>query len=456
MTAPQDDSGILNDLDLLSGLVRRAQAAGADAADAVLVRDAGVSAAVRLGALESLERSEETALGLRVFIGKKQAAASSSDLSPAALRITAERAAAMARAAPEDEFAGLADARDVARAADIPDVDGCDPAAPPGDETLKAWASACEDAARAVPGVTNSEGAEAGWSRRTAALAASNGFAQGRRSSSASVSASVIAGEGAGMESDYEYDARVYAADLDAPEAVGRAAGTRAVRRLNPRKAPTGPAPVIYDARAAAGLARHFAAAVNGAAAARGTSFLKDRMGEQVLAPGVSIIDDPLRRRGLASRPFDGEGAPCAALALAEDGVLRHWLLDLRSARKLGLKTNGRAVRGTGAPPSPGAANLHIAAGAATPEALRADIKSGLYITGLIGMGVNTVTGDYSRGAYGFWIENGEITRPVSEITVAGNLKDMFMRMTPADDLSFRRAVNAPAVRIDGMTVAGV
>lgn len=446
---------VQNSLDLLSDLVRRAQKSGADAADAVLVSGAEVSVSVRLGALEGLERSEGAELGLRVLIGKKQAIASSSDLSAPALENVIARAAAMARAAPEDEFAGLADAADVARETYLPETDTCDSAPPPGDDALKTWALACEDAARAVPGVTNSEGAEAGWSRRTVALAASNGFAAARRGSSVSVSASVIAGEGTDMVTDYEYDSRVYAADLQSPESVGRAAGERTVRMLNPRKALTGPAPVMYEPRAAAGLAGHFAGAVNGAAVARGTSFLKDRMGEQVLAEGVSIIDDPLRPRGPASRPFDAEGAACAKLMLAENGVLKHWLLDLRSARKLGLRANGRAGRGTGSPPSPGATNLHIAAGKTPPEALMADMKSGLFITGLIGMGVNMVTGDYSRGAQGFWIENGEITHPVNEITVAGNLKDMFMQMTPADDLEFRRAVNAPTVRVDGLTIAG-
>ncbi|MHC8508989.1 MAG: TldD/PmbA family protein [Rhodospirillales bacterium] len=457
MNGLQDENAD-NALDRLSGLVRRARAAGADTADAVMVSGAAVSVSVRLGELEGLERSEGAELGLRVFIGKKQAIASSSDMSPQALEGVVERAVAMARAAPEDEFAGLAEPHELPPAApETADTDSCDPTAPPADDALKTWALAAEDAARAVAGVTNSEGAEAGWSRRTVALAASNGFARARRGSSVSVGASVIAGEAPdNMVRDYDHHTSVYAADLEAPDAVGRSAGERAVRMLNPRKAPTGPVPVIFEPRAAAGLAGHFAAAVNGASVARGTSFLKDRMGEQVLAPGISIIDDPLRRRGLASRPFDAEGAACAVLALAEGGVLRHWLLDLRSARKLGLKTNARAGRGIGSPPSPGAANLHMAAGAVTPRTLMADIKAGLYVTGLIGMGVNLVTGDYSRGAEGFWIENGEITHPVNEITIAGNLKDMFMRMTPADDLTFRRTVNAPTVRVDGLTVAGV
>jgi len=274
--------------------------------------------------------------------------------------------------------------------------------------------------------------------------------------SSHSLSASVLAGEGTGMERDYDFSSAVHGADLRDPADVGRGAGERAVRRLGARKMPTAQVPVIYDSRVAGGLVRHLTGAINGAAIARGTSFLKDRMGDQVFANSIRIVDDPLRPRGLRSKPFDGEGIATRTKNLIEDGRLMTWLLDLASARQLGLETTGNAARGTGGPPGPAATNVYLAAGSLTPDALIADIDSGFYVTELIGMGVNGVTGDYSRGASGFWIEKGKISFPVSEMTVAGNLKQMFRALTPADDLVFRFGTDAPTVRIDGMTVAGM
>jgi PmbA protein len=439
-------------LDVLSDLIDRSKAAGADAADAMLVDGRSVSVAVRLGELENLERAEGQDVSLRVFVGKRQAIASSSDIGPKALDTLIERAVAMARSVPEDEFAGLADPDQIA--ASVADVECYDPT-PIDDTRLTDWARAAEDAARGVDGVTNSEGAEASWSVHALALVGSNGFAQTRIGSTVSVSASVIAGSGTAMERDYDYDSRVFVEDLIDPAEIGRSAGERAVKRLGARKPKTGQVPVVYDPRVSNSLVRHFAGAANGAAVARGTSFLKEAMGTPVFADGVVIVDDPLRARGLRSKPFDAEGVATQRHTMVDDGVLKSWFLDVRSARQLGLETTGHAARGTASPPSPSPTNLYMQAGAVLPEDLIADIEAGFYVTELVGMGVNSVTGDYSRGAGGFWIENGAIAYPVSEATIAGNLKSMFKALTPASDLVFRRGTDAPTIRVDGMTVAG-
>ena len=440
-------------LTLLSDLVGKAQKSGADAADAIAVNGVSLSHAQRLGKIEKLERSENTDLGLRVLIGKKQAIVSSSDTSPEAIDELVERAVAMARTVPEDEFCGLAEPGQIF-AGTAADLEICE-TAEPAPETLIERARVAEDAARAVEGVTNSEGAEASWGRSDIALVASNGFSGGYAVSRQSVSAAVLAGEGTGMERDYDYSTAVYGEDLDDPADIGRHAGERTVRRLNPRKVGTKKVPVIYDPRVSNGLVRHLAGAINGSAIARGTSFLKDSMGEQILPSGLSVVDDPHRKRGLASKPFDAEGVANEPIKFVEDGALKSWVLDLRSARQLGLETTGRAARGTSGPPSPSTTNLYLTPGTISRDDLLADIEDGFYVTELMGFGINSVTGDYSRGAAGFWIEKGEIAYPVSEMTVAGNLKDMFLNLTPADDLKFRYAVNAPTVRVDGMTVAG-
>ena len=445
-------SGAPSPADLAGGLVERALAAGADAADAVASRDASLAANWRLGALEELERSESTDLGLRVFIGRRQAAVSTSDPSDGTLADLVGRAVAMARTAPEDEFAGLADASLLAANAPDLDLDADDEPAP---ERLFEMAAEAEDAARSVEGVTNSEGAAVHWRRTVSALAASNGFQGSYAGTSSGVSASVLAGAGLGMERDHEFRAARHMADLPSPAEIGAEAGRRAVRKLNPRKLETGRMPVVFDDRNARGLLGHLVAAISGPSVARGTSFLKDRMGKAVFAPGVVVREDPRRRRGPRSRPFDGEGLPGRARRLIDDGVLTSWLLDCRSARQLGLKPTGHATRGASGQLSPGPANLWLEPGDVSPEALMADIAEGFYCTETIGFGVNGVTGDYSRGASGFRIRNGRIDHPVNEITVAGNLKDMFARLAPADDLRFLSGVDAPHARIDGMTVAG-
>ncbi|HYZ32518.1 MAG TPA: TldD/PmbA family protein [Crenalkalicoccus sp.] len=441
--------------ELLHGLVAAARQAGADAADALLVRSASLAVQRRLGRLEQLERSEETGLGLRVLVdgrtGRRQAIVSTTDPDPARFAELAERAVAMARAVPADPYAGLADAPDGLVAADL---DLADPAEPNA-EALIARAAAAEEAALAVPGVTNSEGAEASWSRTEYTLVASNGFAGSYARTGHSVSATALAGQGTAMERDYDYTSAVHLAALEDPAAIGRRAGERAVARLNPRRPKTARLPVVYDPRIAASLLGHLAGAINGAAVARGTSFLKDRLGQRVMPAGMTVVDDPTRRRGLRSRPFDGEGMRGERRAIVEDGVLTTWILDWRSARQLGLASTGHAARNTGTPPGPGPSNLWLEPGAVTPAALMADIREGLYVTELIGMGVNGLTGDYSRGAAGFMIRDGAIAEPVSEITIAGNLREMLLNLSAADDLVFRRGTDAPTLRVEGLTLAG-
>ena len=441
-----------NLLNLLSDLMSDARKAGADAADAIVVDGTSVSVSSRLGKLEQLERSEGGDIGLRVLIGKRQAIVSSADRSKDALKELVERAVAMARTVPEDPFCGIAEPGQLAKS--LPALDICDPTEVSA-ETLIEKAQVCEAAARDVKGVTNSEGASAAWGKSQVAIAASNGFARAYESSGSSMSVSVIAGDDDGMETDYDYTSAVYFADMKSPEEVGLNAGTRAVRKLGGRKVSSRKVPVIIDARVARGLVSHFLGAINGGAIARGTSFLKDAMNTEVFAPGINIFEDPHRNRGLRSKPCDAEGLANKRRALIDKGVLTTWVLDLRSARQLKLEPTGHATRGTGSPPGSGTTNVWLEAGNVTPAALMSDIKDGLFVTDLVGQGVNGVTGDYSRGAVGFWIENGQLTYPVHEITIAGNLKDMFKRVTPANDLELRYGIDAPTVRIDGLTLAG-
>jgi len=445
---PQDQDA----LSLLGDLVARARKAGADAADAVLFEGASLSHAQRLGRIEKLERSESFDVGLRVLIGKRQATVSSNERSAERVDEIVARAITMAKAVPEDPYCGLAAPEELAL--DWPDLDLADPVEPPP-ETLIARAAAAEDAARAVPGVTNSEGAEASWSRSRVALVASNGFAGTYAGTGHGISASVLAGEGTGMERDYDFASAVHAADLEDAATVGRRAGERAVRRLKARKVATQRVPVVYDPRVAGSLLRHLIGAISGPSVARGTSFLKDRLGETVFAPGIAVIDDPHKPRGLRSKPFDAEGVRNARRAIVQDGVLQTWLLDLASARQLKLKTTGHASRGTGGPPGPSPTNLWFEPGVITAGEMLGDIAAGFYVCELMGMGVNGVTGDYSRGAAGFWIEHGKLAYPVSEVTIAGNLKEMFRHITLASDLKFRTGIDSPTLRIDGMTVAG-
>jgi PmbA protein len=446
MSQEKDAPGLLGDL------IAKARRAGADQVDAVLFEGVSLSHARRLGRTEKLERSESYDLGLRVLIGKRQAIVSSNDRAPERLGELVERAIAMAKAVPEDPYCGLAEPDEIAR--HWPELDMVDPTEP-SPERLIARAAAAEDAARAVAGVTNSEGAEASWGRSRLVMAASNGFAGGYAGTGHSVSAAVLAGEGTGMERDYSYTSAVHAGDLRDPAAVGTEAGERAVQRLGARKVATCQVPVVYDPRIASSLLRHLLGAISGPAVARGTSFLKDKLGQRLFPRGIAVIDEPHKPRGLRSKPFDGEGLANSRRAIIEDGVLTTWLLDLASARQLRLKSTGHASRGTSSPPSPSPTNLWLEPGPVTAQELLGDIAQGFYVTELMGMGVNGVTGDYSRGAAGFWIEGGELAYPVSEVTVAGNLKDMFQHLTAASDLAFKTGIDSPTLRIDGMTIAG-
>jgi PmbA protein len=433
-------------------LVKAARAAGADAADAVAVRSLSLSIEVRDGAVEESESAEGDDLGLRVLVGRRQAVVSTNDLSGDGSAALAERAVAMARAAPEDKYAGLAD--EALLAHKFPDLDLIDPDLPTVKQ-LEAMAAAAEQAGLAVKGVSKSGGASASAGIGGMVLVTSHGFRGAYLGSRHGVSMTAIAGDGTGMERDYDYSSVLHASDLESPEKIGRTAGERAVERVNPRKVSTRKVPVVFDPRVASSLVSHLASAANGTSVARKTSFLREKMGEQLFARGIRIIDDPLRKRGLRSRPFDGEGVGGRMLALVDDGCLRSWLLDSTTARELGLVTTGHASRGVSSVPSPGASNLHLEAGSVSPQALIADIADGFYVTDLIGSGVNMVTGDYSRGASGFWIENGKRTFAVSEVTIAGHLSDIFRSLTPANDLEFKYGINSPTVRLEGLTVAG-
>jgi PmbA protein len=444
-----DQSGLAT---LVERLVDAARRAGADAADALAVRSVALSVQVRDGAVEESERSEGDDLGLRVFVGRRQAVVSTNDCRLDAVAALAERAVAMARVAPEDPYAGLADPSLLAR--ETPDLDLIDPRLP-SVERLEELARATEAAGLGVAGVSKSGGASASAGIGGMVLATSGGFRGAYLGSRHTLTMEAIAGEGTGMESDYEFSSTRHAADLGAPDRIGREAGERAVRRLNPRKVTTHRVPIVFDARVAGSLVGHLAGAVNGSAIARRTSFLQDKLGAKLFGDAIRIVDDPLRRRGLLSRPFDAEGVATAPLALVEDGTLKSWILDCATARELGLRTTGHAQRGVSSMPSPGASNLYLEAGRISRERLIGEIEEGFYVTSLIGSGANLVSGDYSRGASGFWIERGQATYPVAEVTIAGHLSDVFRSLVPADDLAFRYTVNAPSVRIEGLTVAG-
>ncbi|MFA5968750.1 MAG: metallopeptidase TldD-related protein [Sphingomonas sp.] len=438
--------------DRAQDIVQRAMKAGADAADAVFAADASTDVSVRLGKLEDVGASESENLGLRVFVGKRSASVATSDLSVDATAALVERVIAMAREAPEDEWAGLAPADRLLVSAPPPlDLDDGADVLP---DALKQRALEAEDAARNVIGVTNSEGGSASAGRSVVGLATSHGFAAAYGMSSHGVSASVLAGTGGGMERDYAYHTARYLSDLDLSADVGRKAGERAVARLDPGRLASGSLPVVFDPRVGASLIGHLVGAIAGSAVARKTSFLLDALGTAVFADGITVRDDPLMVRGLRSRPFDGEGLPVAATDFVSGGVLQTWLLDTASARQLGLQPTGHAARGVGGAPGVTSSNLYMTPGSVSRAAMIADIADGVYVTELIGMGVNGVTGDYSRGASGFRIVDGEIAGAVSEFTIAGNLKDMFRALVAADDLEFRYGTNVPTLRIDGMTIA--
>ncbi|NUB46345.1 TldD/PmbA family protein [Fertoebacter nigrum] len=440
--------------DLTAALLEAARRAGAEAADALAVEGTSLSIDIRAGKLEQAERSEGIELGLRVLMGRRQACVSVSDTSAATLAAVAERAVAMAREAPEDPTVGLAEPGQLARDWDIDALELDDPAADPSPAQLDAEARAAEAAALAHGGITQVE-ASAGFSRRAMHLAASNGFAGGYARTSRSVSAVAFTGSGTAMERDWAGEGRAWQVDMPGAASVGDLAGQRALERAGARKPVTGSFPVLYDERVASSLIGHLLSAVNGAMIARGGSWLRDALGQPVLPAGLSVIEDPLRRRISGSRPFDAEGLATRRRAIVQDGVLTGWTLDLATARKLGMESTASASRGTSAPPSPGTSNIDLTPGRFSRADLIGQMGTGLLVTSMIGSSINGTTGDYSRGASGFWVENGEIAYPVNECTIAGNLRDMLLRIIPANDARAHLATRVPSLLVEGMTLAG-
>ncbi|MEX0338438.1 MAG: TldD/PmbA family protein [Arenibacterium sp.] len=446
----------MNQLQQLGGaLIERALARGADAADAVVASGSSISIDVARGALEHAERAEGIDLGLRVMLGQRQAIVSASDSSDSTLDEMAERAIAMAREAPEDPFAGLASPDLLAHDFDVTALELADPSAEPSPIALEEDARIAEAAALGIDGVSQVQSATAGYGAQETYLCTSNGFGAGYHRTSRSISAVAIAGEGTGMERDYDGESRIFQSDLRAPDDVGRLAGERAVARLNPRKPATGTYPVLFDERIASSLVGHLLMAVNGASVARGSSWLKDALGEEVLPDALSLVEDPHRPRMAASRPFDAEGLPTARRVIVDNGVLTGWTLDLASARKLGMHSTANAARGASSLPSPSNWNIELTQGAQSPKELMRDMGEGLLITSMIGSTINPNTGDYSRGAAGFWIENGEVAYAVNECTIAGNLRDMLRRIIPANDARTDLSRVVPSLMIEGMTIAG-
>ncbi len=438
---------------ILHDLVKAARAAGADAAEAVGAERSALSVGVRLGALEEVEREEARDLGLRVFVGQRQAVVSGSDISTAARAKLVERAVAMARIAPEDPYAGFAPQERLAQGP-FPDLDLYDPTER-SPEALEALAVEAEEAARAVPGVANSDGGSASWSTSGWSFVTSHGFEGRHKASGFSLSASVIAGEGSAMERGGEGRSVRHAADLPSPASIGTTAGERAVSHLGPRKLSSITAPVIFENRIAASIIGPFLGAIAGTAVARGVSFLKDKLGQPVFASGVNLTDNPHRQRGLGSAPFDDEGVATTAMKLIDDGVLTTWLLNSAAARQLKLQTTGHASRGLAGAPGVSTHNLTVEPGAESREALMKQAGKGLFVTSMFGPSLNGNTGDWSVGVSGFWFEDGEIAYPVSGVTVAANLIELYARMIPANDLEIRGSTNSPSLFIDGLAIAG-
>ena len=440
---------------LAHALLDAARKAGADAADAIAVQGTSLSIDVLNGTLEHAERSDGVEIGLRVLMGQRQACVSASDIRPETMRDMAERAVAMARLAPEDPSIGLADPSQLARDWDIGALDMIDPAAEPDPADLEARALEAEAAALAVDGVSQVQSTSAGYGRRTRHIAATNGFSGGYTRTDHGLSCVAITGEGLGMERDYYGDMRMHRADMIAPAEIGRIAAERTVARKGARKPATGAFPVLFDERVSSSLIGHLLQAANGSAIARGASWLREAFGEQVLPEGLSLIEQPLRPRASGSRPFDAEGLPTAERAIIDKGTLTGWTLDLATARKLGLQSTGNAARGTSSPPSPSVSNVALTQGSASREDLLRDMGTGLLITSMIGSSINPNTGDYSRGASGFWVENGELAYPVNECTVAGNLRDMLRTIVPANDARTHLSHVVPSLLVEGLTLAG-
>ncbi|MEQ9260976.1 MAG: TldD/PmbA family protein [Roseovarius sp.] len=440
---------------ITAALLEAARKAGAEEADAMALSGSALAIDVRAATLEKAERSEGTDIGLRVLTGGRQACVSASDTKPETIRALAERAVAMAREAPADPFAGLAEPGELGQGCDLAALELADPAEEPAPDALKEAALEAEAAALGVTGVSQVQSASAMWSRRHVHMAATNGFAGGYTRTDSGLYCTAIAGTGTGMQRDGDGDSRIFRADLRAPEEIGLSAGQRAAALLGARKPRTGAYPVLFDERIAASLIGHLLVAANGASVARGASWLLGRMGEPVLPAHLSLVEDPHRPRASASRPFDAEGLPTAKRALVDNGVLTGWVLDLATARKLGMASTANARRSTSAPPSPSSWNVALTQGEKSRDALLAEMGTGLLVTSMIGSTINPNTGDYSRGASGFWVENGEIAYPVNECTVAGSLPEMLMRITPANDARPHLSRVVPSLLVEGLTLAG-
>lgn len=440
---------------LTARLIEAAKAAGADASDAIAIQGTSVSVDVRAGALEQAERSEGIDLGLRVFVGQKQANVSSSDTSDRTVDEMAARAVAMAQEAPDDPHAGLAAPGQLATEWDLAALELCDDTPEPSAADLQQDALEAEAAAMAVKGVEQVQQATGAYGARDIWLAASNGFSGGYRRTDRALSCVAIAGVGAGMERDYDGDSRIFQSDLRAAHDIGRSAGVRARERVGARKPPTGAYPVLFEERISSSLIGHLLVAANGSSVARGASWLRDLLGQQVLPKGLNLIEDPHRPRTTGTRPFDAEGLPTVRRAIVEDGVLTGWTLDLATGRKLGMASTGNAARGTSSPPSPSTWNVTLDSGTASRDALIRDMGTGLLVTSMIGSTINPNTGDYSRGAAGVWVENGELTYPVNECTIAGSLPDMLRAMVPANDARAHLSRVVPSLLVTGMTLAG-
>lgn len=439
---------------LTEALLDQARKAGAEAADALAVAGNSQSIDIRMGKLEQAERSEGVEIGLRVLLGGRQACVSASDISPATMARLAERAVAMAREAPQDPTVGLATPDQIARSWDLSTFDLSDPSDEPTPQMLESSARAVEAAALARTGITQVE-ASAAWSGRAMHLATSNGFSGGYSRTSHSLSAVAFTGSGTNMERDWAGEGRIYATDMPSADEIGALAALRTLERAGSVKPPTGAYPVLYDERIASSLIGHLLSAINGATIARGASWLLDALGKQVLPTGLSVIEDPHRPRISGSRPFDGEGLPTAKRMIVQDGVLMGWTLDLGTARKLGMTSTANASRGTSSPPSPSTSNIDLTPGTASRADLLRDMGTGLLVTSMIGSTINPTTGDYSRGASGFWVQNGQITYPVNECTIAGNLRDMLMHLTPANDAKAHFSTRVPSLLVEGLTLAG-
>ena len=439
---------------LTDALLAEARKAGAEAADALAVSGRSQSIDIRQGKLEQAERAEGTEIGLRVLIGGRQACVSASDISPATVARLAERAVAMAREAPDDPTVGLAGPDQTAKTWDLAAYDLAEPSAEPEAAELEQAARRTEAAALAHPGITQVE-ASAGWSRRDMHFATSNGFSGGYARTGHSSSAVAFTGSGTNMERDWAGESRIYSADMPSPEEIGALAAIRTLERAGSSKPPTGHFPVLFDERVASSLIGHLLSAINGSAIARGASWARDLLGRQVLPAGLSVIEDPHRSRISGSRPFDGEGLPTARRAIVDHGILTGWTLDLGTGRKLGLPSTANASRGTSSPPSPSTSNIDLTQGSASRADLIADMGTGLLVTSMIGATINPTTGDYSRGASGFWVENGQVMHPVNECTIAGNLRDMLMHLTPANDARAHLSTRVPSLLVQGLTLAG-